>query len=203
MAARYRSVLLFGSPGSGKGTQGKILAQVPGLVHLSSGDLFRSLNPKTRLGRIFLEYSSRGELVPDDLTLELWETTLERMERAGAFDPANDLLILDGIPRNVAQAQLMDDKIEVLRIIHLICRDRQVLFERLRRRAFLENRYDDASDAVIQKRLEVYNRETVQVLSHYPPEIVAEVEADRSTLHALARIARIIDEARAASHMVA
>lgn len=193
---RYQSILLFGAPGSGKGTQGKILAQVPGLFHLACGDVFRGLNPNTGVGRVFYEYSSRGELVPDEVTVELWESALEGAELSGSFDPNRDLLILDGIPRNVNQARMMDEKIEVLRLVHLVCRNRSALFDRLRRRALRENRYDDASDTVIQNRLDVYQRETSVVLDCYPADNVVEIDADQSPLQVLASIAKVIDTAR-------
>ena len=67
---RYKTVLLFGAPGAGKGTQGKILGKVPGFYHLACGDVFRSLDMGSELGSKFMEYSSRGELVPDALTIE-------------------------------------------------------------------------------------------------------------------------------------
>ena len=72
MHDRYQTVLLFGAPGAGKGTQGKILGLVPGFFHLACGDVFRSLDVNSELGKEFLEYSSRGELVPDSLTIEMW-----------------------------------------------------------------------------------------------------------------------------------
>ncbi|HEX6971477.1 MAG TPA: nucleoside monophosphate kinase [Limnochordia bacterium] len=193
---RYPTILLFGAPGAGKGTQGRILAQVPGLFHLSCGDVFRSLKPDSRLGRIFDEYSSRGALVPDSVTIELWESALEGARLSGAFDPDRDLLILDGIPRNRAQARMMEERIEVLRLIHLQCRNRAALFDRLRRRALRENRYDDASDAVISHRLEVYQKETALVLDYYPADRIVEVDADQSPLLVLASLAHIIDGVR-------
>ena len=76
MSDLFRTILLFGAPGSGKGTQGKILGQIPGFFHLSCGDVFRALQPESDLGRMFLEYSSRGQLVPNDLTVKLWQYTL-------------------------------------------------------------------------------------------------------------------------------
>ena len=69
---RYSTVLLFGAPGAGKGTQGKILGTIPGFYHCSCGDVFRSIDINSKLGKIFYDYSSRGELVPDDVTVRMW-----------------------------------------------------------------------------------------------------------------------------------
>src|SRR2546422_10699103 len=68
----YRTVLLFGAPGAGKGTQGKILGTIPNLFHCACGDVFRSLKTDSAVGQVFLEYSSRGDLVPDETTIQLW-----------------------------------------------------------------------------------------------------------------------------------
>src|SRR3989454_6004020 len=68
----YRTVLLFGAPGAGKGTQGKILGTIPNFFHCACGDVFRSLKTDSAIGQVFLEYSSRGELVPDEQTIQLW-----------------------------------------------------------------------------------------------------------------------------------
>src|SRR6185295_9118273 len=69
---KYRTILLFGAPGAGKGTQGKILGTIPNFFHCACGDVFRSLKTDSTVGQVFLEYSSRGELVPDQPTIDLW-----------------------------------------------------------------------------------------------------------------------------------
>ncbi len=185
---RYKTFLLFGAPGSGKGTQGGILGTIPGLVHVACGELFRDLRVGTPLGRVFLDYSSRGALVPDDFTVQLWHEHIGNLVRAGRFDPDGDILILDGIPRNVAQARLMDRHVDVRRVYYLDCADRDKMFQRLKRRALHENRLDDASDAVIQNRLYVYEAETAPVLSHYPPQLVRRIDTGRTPIEVLADI---------------
>ena len=127
---RYRTILFFGAPGSGKGTQGKILGKTPGFYHCACGDVFRSLDPASELGAEFLEYSSKGKLVPDEITVRLWHESIRKTVESGKVRPDRDYLILDGIPRNVGQAALMEDLIEVRRVFHLSCPDRDKLVAR-------------------------------------------------------------------------
>lgn len=174
---RYNTILLFGAPGSGKGTQGKILGQVPGFYHQSCGDVFRTLNTKSDLGRIFVEYSSKGLLVPDDVTIRMWRENIKAQEILSLYKPDDDLLVLDGIPRNPNQAKIMDEYINVLEVVHLICSDEEKMFERLRKRALKENRVDDAREEVIRRRWKVYMDETKPVLAHYNPNIIKNVDA--------------------------
>ncbi len=177
MSTTYKSALLFGAPGSGKGTQGRILGSIPGFYHSSCGEVFRRLNPESELGRIFFDYSSRGELVPDEVTVRMWAESLHAHEVLGDFKPKSDLLILDGIPRTVEQARLMEQHIDVLAVIYLVCDNREEMIRRLRRRALKENRPDDADEKVIRKRWEVYEQETAQVLEYYDPSRVKEVNS--------------------------
>jgi len=74
---RYNTFILFGAPGSGKGTQGKTLGTIPRYYHCACGDVFRSIDTRTKVGKAFLEYSGRGQLVPDDITVELWREAIE------------------------------------------------------------------------------------------------------------------------------
>ncbi len=185
---RYKTILMFGAPGSGKGTQGKMLASCPGFYHQSSGDIFRRLNKDSELGRTFLQYSTRGDLVPDDITIRVWQTNIEAHEALCDFQPAKDILLLDGIPRNPAQAKIMDEHIEVLLVLHLICQDEAVVIDRLRKRAMRENRPDDAKVEVIRRRLEVYHSETRPVLEHYPADRVREVDPIGTPLEVLSRV---------------
>jgi len=189
---RYKTILLFGAPGSGKGTQGKILGAIPGFFHTACGDIFRSLDLSSEMGRIAWEYSSRGELVPDEFTVKLWKQYIKGMEMVNQFHPETEILVLDGIPRNVKQAQLLEDTLDVLKVVHLRCTDMKKMVERLRRRALKENRLDDANDKVIQHRLEVYERETRPVLDFYPPNNIVKVDATKSQIRVLSDIIKIL-----------
>ena len=182
---RYKAVLLFGAPGSGKGTQGKILGSIPGFYHSACGDVFRSLDLQSEMGRIFWQYSSRGELVPDEFTVQLWRNYIKGMEMVNVFHPETEILVLDGIPRNVKQARLLEETVEVAKVVHLVCTDMGKMVERLRRRALKENRFDDASDEVIRNRLGVYETETSPVLDYYPADKVVRVDATMSQIRVL------------------
>ncbi len=182
---RYRTLLLFGAPGSGKGTQGRVLGTIPNFFHCACGDVFRSLKADSSVGQIFLQYSSRGQLVPDGPTVQLWQHFIEGSIQAGRFSPPTDTLVLDGIPRNVTQAELLQDKIEVLALFNLRCGTPEVLVERLQRRALKENRLDDANLDVIRNRLETYERETKPVLEFYPKALRHNIDAGQSPVQVL------------------
>lgn len=189
---RYQTILLFGAPGAGKGTQGSILGRIPGFFHLSCGEVFRSLDIHSELGSIFYEYSSKGELVPDDVTVKMWAENMHAQTVLSLYKPHDDLLLLDGIPRNVAQAKLMEEHIKVLGVVHLVCRDKEAMIMRLRRRALKENRIDDAQEDVIRRRWEIYERETAPVLEYYPQELIIEVDAVGSPASVLQHVLEVV-----------
>ena len=188
---RYKAILLFGPPGSGKGTQGRILAAIPGFFHSATGDIFRSLDLQSEAGRQIWHYTSRGELVPDEVTVDVWRQYIRGMELINQFHPESELLVLDGIPRSVRQAELLADTIEVVRIIHLRA-DFEKMVERLKRRALKENRVDDANIDVIRHRMRVYEQTTKPLLDHYDDDLVADIEATQSQIRVLERIIEML-----------
>lgn len=188
MSGPYQSILLFGPPGSGKGTQGEILAKIPGFFHSSTGAIFRSLDMTTDIGRIFYQHSSRGELVPDDVTIRIWSQNVYANVILGLFKPNQDILVLDGLPRSRNQAKLLYKYINVLRVINLVAKDREALFERMKKRALKQNRADDAQEDVIRRRFEVYEQETRPVLEFYDPDLIVEVDAMGSPAEVLTQI---------------
>src|SRR5918998_3287361 len=119
MTKRYQTILLFGAPGSGKGTQGKIIGAIPGFFHSATGDIFRTLDLQSEVGRKYWEYASRGELVPDEFTIQLWKQFIQGMELINSFHPETEFLVLDGMPRNRPQADLLKDTLDVVAIIYL------------------------------------------------------------------------------------
>lgn len=177
MADRFKAVLLFGMPGSGKGTQGKMLGAVPGFYHLATGDIFRSLDRESDLGRLFVQYSSKGELVPDDVTIKVWKQHVDGLIESNTYNPSRDMLLLDGMPRSLNQAEVIGQYIDVLQVVHLVAHDEDKMVERMRRRAEKEGRHDDAKVDVIRNRFSVYRNETQPVLDHYGSELVSEIDA--------------------------
>lgn len=192
---KYRTILLFGAPGAGKGTQGKILGTIPNFLHCACGDVFRNLTIDSKIGRVFVDYSSRGELVPDEPTIELWQQTIESNTQTGRFRPDQDTLVLDGIPRNLHQAEMLKDTLNVVGIFYLRCQNFDNLVERMQRRALKENRLDDASLDVIRQRLKTYEKETKPVLSFYGKHLVHRIDADKSPAKVLADILKHVVKA--------
>jgi adenylate kinase len=186
------ALVFLGAPGSGKGTQGKILGTIPRFFHYACGDVFRSLDTRTALGRQFVEYSSRGELVPDDLTIALWKAQIDNLADSHTYKPDIDILVLDGIPRSVQQAALLDQYVEVHQIFHLSCPDRDELARRMRKRALKENRIDDASDKVIDRRIAAYEAETKPILAHYPPDRITVIDATQPPVKVFSEIVQRI-----------
>lgn len=176
---KYRSLLLFGAPGSGKGTQGKILGMIPHFYHCACGDVFRNLRVETPLAKTFLDYSSRGQLVPDEPTVELWRWAIENATRAGQFHPETDTLVLDGIPRNLHQAEMLRGMLNVAGVFYLKSNKEENLIARMQRRALKENRLDDANLDVIRERFVTYERETKPVLKFYGNKLVHKINADQ------------------------
>ncbi len=188
-AKRYPSVLMFGGPGSGKGTQGVVVGAIPNLVHLAMGDIFRALDKDTDIGREFLSYSTKGQLVPDELTVRVFRHHVEEKIERGEIDRDYHTLILDGIPRTTSQVELLSEVIDVKRVVYLVMEDRDALIARLMGRAVKSDRPDDADRSVIENRIEVYERETRPVLGAYPKKLLARVNADQPPLAVLRDVA--------------
>jgi adenylate kinase len=103
----------------------------------------------------------------------------------GRFKPECDYLVLDGIPRNVAQAKMLEGKLEVRHVFHLDCPDKAKVYERLKRRALKENRLDDINDEVIEKRQKIYERESAPVLDYYGEQLITQVNSDQPPFQVL------------------
>ncbi len=191
---KHRAILVVGAPGSGKGTQGKILGKIPGFHHLACGDVFRSLDPSSELGKIFLAYSGKGRLVPDQFTVQLCLDHIRGAINNGSFRPDEEVLVLDGIPRNLRQAEMMADYIDLNLLIYLDIADDNVLVTRALRRALRENRLDDANEAVIRRRLREFERETAPLLDYYPAEVIRRLDGEQKPVDVLHEVIGIIQE---------
>ena len=159
-------ILILGAPGSGKGTQGKLLAERLGIPKIATGDILRAAVQKnTPLGRQAKTFMDAGNLVPDQIILGLIKTEL-------ASAAARDGAVLDGFPRTAAQAELVDQVLaergQRLNCVVLLDVDEQELLRRIRDRAQVEGRSDDA-EAAVRRRLAVYQRDTAPLVAHYAP----------------------------------
>src|SRR5690625_2224370 len=116
---KFSSILLFGPPGSGKGMLGKFLASSGSQYHLSSGEIFRSLPLGSPAGKLYYSYASKGALLPDEATIEIWKYYVQGLIATNSYYPATQDLLLDGIPRTLAQAKQLQELIQVRHIIVL------------------------------------------------------------------------------------
>ncbi|MGK0390152.1 MAG: adenylate kinase [Maribacter sp.] len=159
------NLILFGPPGSGKGTQAAYTVEKYGLHHISTGDLFRrEIKGKTALGLEAVSYSSKGHLVPDSITIGILRQEVEAHPGAKGF-------IFDGFPRTVPQAAALDiflSEIErsITCLIELRVNDEE-LTKRLLERGKTSERADDQEPAIIANRIQVYKDETIPVALHY------------------------------------
>jgi adenylate kinase len=175
---RHTAVLLFGPPGVGKGTQGGLVGNIPGFRHVSTGEMFRSMDPTSPLGKKVRSFTREGKLVPDALTIQIFRAHIEDDINSKRFDPNEEVLILDGIPRNAQQVELIAADMDVRQVIHLVCRDEEKMIQRIRSRAAREHRVDDAREDVVRHRFEVYRQQSAPVLNCYPSDMIVDVEAD-------------------------
>ncbi len=157
-------ILILGAPGSGKGTQGKILAERLGLPKITTGDLIRAaMKAGTPLGTEAKKYYDAGKLVPDSVILGMIKNELVRPQ-------AKDGAILDGFPRTAAQAELVDRTLaeRMQRLNHILLLDvtEEELVRRMRARAATEGRSDDTPEAIAE-RLRIYQMDTAPLIAHY------------------------------------
>ena len=152
------NIILFGPPGSGKGTQAKLLVDSFGLVHISTGDLFRyEMGNDTPLGKLAKDYIAKGELVPDEVTIGMLKNKVNANPEASGF-------IFDGFPRTIAQAEALDTFLtekdaEVNGLVALTVDDEEIV-KRILKRGETSGRPDDNDESIIRNRIVEYNDKT-------------------------------------------
>ena len=159
------NLILFGKPGSGKGTQAEFIKNKYDLVHISTGNVFRyNISKQTELGLLAKSYMNKGELVPDNVTIKMLEAEVNKFPNVNGF-------IFDGFPRTTTQAEMLDkflkDKdLEISMTIALEV-DEDVLIARLINRGKESGRVDDQDKSKIQNRFEEYNKKTSKLIEYY------------------------------------
>lgn len=189
---KFPAILLFGMPGVGKGTQGVLLGTMKGMFHVSTGAIFRGLDPASEDGQVVSKFIPRGELVPDELCIRIWRRWLDQQVDAAQYDSAQQVLLLDGLPRSVRQCEMLADHIDVLAIVHLECEDIEPIVERLRSRALVDGRADDADETIIRRRFEIYRATTQPVLNFYPSDLIHSVNPMGTQMQVKKRILDVI-----------
>ncbi|MFZ9388153.1 MAG: adenylate kinase [Chitinophagaceae bacterium] len=159
------NLILFGPPGSGKGTQSEQLVEKYGLIHLSTGNLLRAeIAEKTPLGMEARSFIDKGQLVPDEVVIGMVDSYFEQNKDARGF-------LFDGFPRTVAQAKALDKLLELRKTgiasVLALDVDEEELVKRLLNRGKTSGRSDDTDESVIRKRFTVYMNETSPVADHY------------------------------------
>ena len=159
------NIILFGPPGSGKGTQSKLLIEKYGLVHLSTGDLLRSeIAAKTALGIEAKALMDKGQLVPDEVVVGMISSVLDAKPNAKGF-------LFDGFPRTEAQSEALDNLLKLKKseigVVLALDVNEDELIKRLINRALTSGRSDDANPEVQKRRQEVYKKETLPVAAYY------------------------------------
>ena len=188
-------MLLLGPQGAGKGTQAKRISAEYAIPHIASGEILRAaMASGTELGLRVKDVYDRGDLVSDDLMIELIRTRLEQPDTEAGF-------ILDGFPRTTVQAEALDSMLrEIDKQLHLVLELQvpdEVALERLTKRAALEGRPDDTPEA-IRRRLELYHEETEPLVEYYRSRgNVVGIHGDRSENEVFAEIQQALEQAGA------
>ncbi len=159
------NIVLFGKPGAGKGTQANFLKEKYDLVHISTGDVFRfNIKNETELGKLAKSYIDNGDLVPDEVTINMLSSEVKANPGAKGF-------IFDGFPRTIAQAEALDVLMEnnTMKIDGTLAleADDEILIQRLLERGKVSGRSDDQDEAKIRNRFEEYNEKTAPLIEFY------------------------------------
>ena len=187
-------IVILGPPGAGKGTQGKLIAAEAGIPHINTGDMFRAeCAAGTELGEHVKTILDNGDLVPDELTIEVVRMRLDQDDTANGF-------ILDGFPRTLAQAEALDrvlaeiDRGELSAVLDFELPD-EIAVQRLLGRAAVEGRSDDLPD-LVRHRLDVYHEKTEPLVEYYRTRgLLVPIHADRSVEEVFSEVQQVLEAA--------
>ena len=186
------NIVMFGAPGSGKGTQAKQMAEKFNLEHVSTGDLFRyEISHKTPLGLKAQEIINRGDLCPDDITLGMLRNHIEKHADSKGF-------IFDGVPRTIKQAEMLDDptfftNLDITKVIYLKVEMEEVQ-RRILKRAEIEQRADD-TPATVKARVENFFAQTMPLVDYYRNQgKLVEIDGMQDIEHVFADICAVVEK---------
>lgn len=180
MEKKYEAIILFGPPGTGKGTQAKLLEKTGKFFHFSTGYMLRNLNHKTTVGRKVKDLIDKGNFVPDELIFELFDETLAEYIAKGKYNHNKQIIILDGVPRTVKQVSFINNKFDIKKIFYLKINNKLVIERTTKKRTGIESRVDDNDSEIVKKRLETYKKETLPVLNKYDKKLIVEIDGSKS-----------------------
>tara|TARA_Y100000310_G_scaffold33820_2_gene31953 strand:- start:2624 stop:3202 length:579 start_codon:yes stop_codon:yes gene_type:complete len=176
----YKGIILFGPPGVGKGSEGKLLGDMGDYFHFSSGEMFRNLDQHTKLGKKVSELIDKGNFIDDHVTLELARQTLMSHRAHGRYSPDSQYILLDGLPRNIKQVPMVNKFVDIQQVINFYVPNEDILVDRIKSRAEKQGRADDANEAIIRKRLKIYHQNTKPMLDLYSSEIIINIDGSGS-----------------------
>ena len=180
----FSSILLLGPPGSGKGSLAKLLDKIGLGIHVSTGDIFRRLPKNSPDEQLFRKSSGKGELFPDKRAIAIFLQHVTTILESKSYQKNPKPLLLDGIPRTVAQSRALEPYLKLQQIILLEVLDATVLVERINNRAQLEGRNDDRQQ-ILQSRLKDYECHIGPILDYYQGQSLLKISAEQPIIHVL------------------
>ena len=186
------NIVLFGKPGAGKGTQAEFLKEKYNLTHLSTGDIFRyNIKNDTNLGKLAKTFMDKGDLVPDEVTIKMLESEVDKNPQSAGF-------LFDGFPRTLAQAAALDafleSKNQSITATVALEADDNILVARLLERGKTSGRPDDQDEEKIRNRYDEYNQKTAPLMHYYDAQgKFKTVDGIGSVEEVTQRLSKVID----------
>ncbi|MCH9609106.1 MAG: adenylate kinase [Chlamydiales bacterium] len=182
---KFPAILILGAPGSGKKTLGRFLGAAPTQYYLSSGMIFKSLDPDSSAGQLFFSYARKKKLVPNDVTIEIWKHYIQGLVSTNSYLPKKQDLLLDGIPRTKEQAELLKEHLFIRHIIVLESFSKDNLYERMCQRAREAGDVIEVTQEGFEFDYEVYIKEIQGILDCYPEHLISFINSEQHSLEVL------------------